>query len=71
MNLLAYAGIGAIALGILMIWSSTSKIAVGFWSTAVLTWETERSSAVELIEGRLVIYGAGLLLLGVVLVFAT
>ena len=71
MNLLAYAGIGAIAFGILMVWSSTNRMAVGFWSTAVVTWSGERSPVAELIEGRLVIYGIGLLLLGVVLVFAT
>ena len=54
-----------------MVWSSTNKTAVGFWSTAVVTWNEERASIMDLIEGRLVIYGVGLLLLGVVLVFAT
>ena len=69
MTLSIYAGLGAIALGIVMIWSSTNRTAVGFWSIAVLNWNAQRSIA-DLIEGRLVIYGIGVLLLGVVLVFA-
>ena len=69
MTLSIYIGMSAIALGIMMIWSSTNRAAVSFWSTAVLNWNAERS-IYELIEGRLVIYGIGVLLLGVILVFA-
>ena len=64
-----YVGMSAIALGIAMLWSSTSKAAISFWSIAILNWNAERSIS-ELIEGRLVIYGIGVLLVGVVLVFA-
>ena len=69
MALSIYVGLSAITLGIVMLWSSTNKTAVGFWSTAVLNWNSERSIS-ELIESRLVIYGVGVLLLGVILVFA-
>ena len=69
MTLSVYVGMSAIALGIVMIWSSTNKAAVSFWSIAILNWDVERSIS-ELIEGRLVIYGMGVLLLGVILVFA-
>ncbi len=69
MTLSIYVGMSAIALGIAMLWSSTNRAAVGFWSTAVLNWDAQRSIS-DLIEGRLVIYGIGVLLLGVVLVFA-
>ncbi len=69
MTLSIYVGISAITLGIVMLWSSTNRIAISFWSIAILNWDAQRSLS-DLIEGRLVIYGIGVLLLGVILVFA-
>ena len=64
-----YVGLSAMSLGIVMLWSSTNRTAVGVWSTAVLSWEGERSLS-EAVEGRLVVYGIGLLLFGLILAFA-
>ena len=59
-------GLSAMALGIVMLWSSTNKTAVGVWSTAVVRWEGERSLS-DVVEGRLVVYGIGLLFVGIML----
>jgi hypothetical protein len=69
MTLSVYVGITTIALGIMMLWSSTNQTAVSVWSTAVLSWDGEQS-LVNVVENRLVVYGIGLLLFGLVLVFA-